>query len=277
MSTICIYHGPGCLDGFASAWVMNCFAKLTGMEVEFVVGIYQTPPPDVTGKNVILLDFSYKRDVLLEMVSKANSITIIDHHKTAEEDLKDLPLNVECHFDMERSGAMMTWNHFFPDIFPPMIIKHIQDRDLWKFDLADTKEITAALFSYPLDFEVWDYLIDSKPLDHLYSEGEALLRAQEKNVESLIKNLAYRTTIAGYDVPIINVPAMFASDVGAIMSKGEPFAVSYFDLPGGERIYSLRSQPDGVDVSEIAKQFSGGGHRGAAGFKVTLNPYILRP
>ena len=269
MSTICIYHGPGCLDGFASAVVFNKFAKSKEMDVEFVVGIYQTPPPDVTGKDVVLLDFSYKRDVLLEMASKANSITILDHHKTAEEDLKDLPFNVECHFDMERSGVMMTWNYFFPDERPPMLIKIIQDRDLWKFELNGTKEFTAALFSYPLDFDLWETFLDA-PYG-LYMEGKALLRKQEKDVESLIKNLAYRTTIAGYDVPIINVPAMFASDVGAIMSKGEPFAVSYFDLPGGERVYSLRSQPEGIDVSEIAKQFNGGGHKHAAGFKVLLS------
>lgn len=266
MSTICIYHGPGCLDGFASAVVFNKFAKSKEMDVEFVVGIYQTPPPDVTGKDVVLLDFSYKRDVLLEMASKANSITILDHHKTAEEDLKDLPFNVECHFDMERSGVMMTWNYFFPDERPPMLIKIIQDRDLWKFELNGTKEFTAALFSYPLDFDLWESFLD-EPYG-LYMEGKALLRKQEKDVESLIKNLAYRTTIAGYDVPVINVPAMFASDVGAIMSVGEPFAASYFDLPDG-RVYSLRSQPDGVDVSEIAKAMGGGGHKHAAGFKVT--------
>jgi oligoribonuclease NrnB/cAMP/cGMP phosphodiesterase (DHH superfamily) len=267
MSTICIYHGPGCLDGFASAWTMNKFAKLTGMEVEFVVGIYQTPPPDVTGKDVYLLDFSYKRDVLLEMASKANSITILDHHKTAEEDLKDLPSNVNCTFDMERSGAMITWNHFFPDIFPPMLIKHIEDRDLWKFKIEGTKEVTAALFSYPLDFDIWDDLSNSS--ESLYYEGIALLRAQEKNVQSLIKNLAYRANISGYNVPIINVPSMFASDVGAIMSIGEPFAASYFELPYA-RVYSLRSQPGGIDVSVIAKKYGGGGHPGASGFKINF-------
>jgi len=269
MSTICIYHGPGCLDGFASAWTMKKFADLTGMEVEFVMGIYQTAPPDVTDKDVYLLDFSYKRDVLLEMASKANSITILDHHKTAEEDLKDLPSNITCIFDMSRSGAMITWNYFFPDIFPPMLIKHIQDRDLWQFKINGTKEITAALFSYPLDFEVWDDLIENRIIDSLYTEGKALLRKQEKDVESLIKNLAYRANIAGYNVPIINVPSMFASDVGAIMSVGEPFAASYFELPYA-RVYSLRSQPGGIDVSAIAKKYGGGGHPGASGFKINF-------
>lgn len=269
--TICIYHGPECQDGFASAWVFNKFAKANGLEVEFVKGIYQTPPPDVTGKFVYILDFSYPRDILIEMASKARGITILDHHKTAKEDLKDLPKNVICSFDMERSGCMMTWNHFFPNEEPPQLLKHIQDRDLWKFELGATKQLTSALFSYPLDFEIWDGLMKHSSLDQLFIEGRALLCKQEKDVETLIKNLAYRTTIMGYDVPVINVPAMFASDVGAIMSKGELFAASYFDLPNNERLYSLRSQPDGMDVSEIAKALGGGGHKHASGFKIQID------
>ena len=55
---------------------------------------------------------------------------------------------------------------------------------------------------------------------------------------------------------------------GNIMSIGEPFAASYYDVKDG-RIYSLRSQPEGIDVSEIAKAMGGGGHKHAAGFKIT--------
>ncbi len=45
------------------------------------------------------------------------------------------------------------------------------------------------------------------------------------------------------------------------------------DLPNGSpsaRKGSLRSRPDGVDVSEIARGFGGGGHRRAAGFSTDL-------
>jgi len=57
-------------------------------DLEFHAGVYQNPPPDVTGKDVILVDFSYKRPILDEMKSKAASILILDHHKTAMEDLQ---------------------------------------------------------------------------------------------------------------------------------------------------------------------------------------------
>ena len=44
----------------------------------------------------------------------------------------------------------------------------------------------------------------------------------------------------------------------------------YYDGPE-YRVFSLRSRaPDGEDVSEIAKQYGGGGHRHASGFRYAL-------
>jgi len=42
-----------------------------------------------------------------------------------------------------------------------------------------------------------------------------------------------------------------------------------WDTPEG-RVFSLRSNDEGVDVSEVAKQYGGGGHRNASGFKVSF-------
>jgi oligoribonuclease NrnB/cAMP/cGMP phosphodiesterase (DHH superfamily) len=153
---LCIYHG-NCADGFGAAWVV----KRAYPEAEFHAGVYQSPPPDITGRDVIIVDFSYKRPVLLEMALIANSILIIDHHKTAAEDLggRELPSKIITVFDMEHSGAILTWNFFFPKEAAPTLLKHIEDRDLWKFALAGTREIQAAVFSYPYDFAVWDMLM----------------------------------------------------------------------------------------------------------------------
>ncbi len=55
------------------------------------------------------------------------------------------------------------------------------------------------------------------------------------------------------------------SDVGHELAKGRPFGVTWFERDG-QRVYSLRSVDGGLDVSEIAKSFGGGGHEHAAGF-----------
>lgn len=287
MKKLCIYHG-NCADGFGAAWAVR---HALGEDVEFHAGHYGNEAPDVTGRDVILVDFSYKVDVIQELSFKANSIIILDHHKSAQEDLSGLEVVKEklgydgffnelgpfcasqnkplvgALFDMERSGAMIAWD-FFHDDPAPQLLKHIQDRDLWRFELPGTKEIQACVFSYPYEFEVWDNLMKRDTAD-LAREGEAILRKHMKDVNELIEASAYRTKIAGYDVPIMNAPYFYSSEAGNIMSQGEPFAACYYE-DGAHRKYSLRSQPNGVDVSEIAARFGGGGHKNASGFRIPL-------
>lgn len=264
---ICIYHG-NCADGFGSAWVVKEFYGEGN--VDFHAGVYGELPPSCAGKDVILVDFSYKRDVLLEIAKEAKSVLIIDHHKSAQAELVDLPDNVTCHFDMNRSGVVLTWQHYFPNKTIPKILLHIEDRDLWKFELGGTEEIQSAIFSYPYDFSVWDDLIYTKPVIHLYNEGVAILRKHMKDVKELISIAATRTTIAGYNVPVLNAPYFYSSDAGHILGKGEPFAATYYDK-AKVRVFSLRSEDNGVDVSEIAQKFGGGGHKHAAGFSIPLD------
>jgi nanoRNase/pAp phosphatase (c-di-AMP/oligoRNAs hydrolase) len=76
-------------------------------------------------------------------------------------------------------------------------------------------------------------------------------------------------TIGGHRVPVANLPYTMSSDAGHEMAKGRPFAACYWDTPEG-RVFSLRSNDEGVDVSEVAKQYGGGGHRNASGFTVSF-------
>jgi oligoribonuclease NrnB/cAMP/cGMP phosphodiesterase (DHH superfamily) len=264
MKKLCIYHG-NCTDGFGAAWVVR---KALGDTVEFHPGVYQEAPPDVAGREVIMVDFSYKRPEIIKMAAKAKSILILDHHKSAQGDLVDLPDNVTAFFDMGRSGAVIAWDHFFPHLAAPYLLQIIQDRDLWRFEFPETKAVQAALFSYPYDFEVWDDLVKAGP--DLEDEGEAIMRKQMKDIQEMIDSgFVQRATICGHDVPVLNCPYFYVSEAGHILAEGEDFAACYWDIEG-YRVFGLRSKEDGVDVSEIASQYGGGGHKHAAGFKVPI-------
>ena len=280
MKPLCIYHGY-CDDGFAAAWVVRC---ATGAALfDFYPGVYQREPPDVTGRHVLLVDFSYKRPVLLEMAAKARSVVILDHHKTAAEDLSGFrepaPFNewdrdhnplvegdaapVAALFDMARSGAGLTWDFFFSGKPRPGFIDYIEDRDLWRKALPGGDEFTIALRSYPQDFEVWDDLVKAGPAA-LIAEGKSVQRYYRIRVEEL-KRSAYESTIAGYPCWITNAPYFAASEVAGELAEKTGFGACYFEVEKGRFQYSLRSRGD-FDVSGIAKTFGGGGHRGAAGF-----------
>lgn len=62
-----IYH-KNCADGFGAAW---CFWRKYGTKAEYFGGVYNRPPPDVTGKEVYLVDFSYPIDVVQQMLRDA--------------------------------------------------------------------------------------------------------------------------------------------------------------------------------------------------------------
>lgn len=266
---LCIYH-RGCLDGFAAAWAVR--QHYGADNVEFHAAIYGEEPPDTTDRHVLLVDFSYKRDVLLQISAKARQVKIFDHHETAQDDLVDLPCNVHEVFDMSRSGAMITWDQLNPGTQAPLLFDYVQDRDLWQFKLPNSREVTAALYSYPMDFEVWDSLMNGGILP-LITEGRAILRKHQGDVAALIKATARRAWFGTVEVPIANVPYMFASDVGHELSKGEAFSATYYDDENGRR-FSLRSSTEGANVAKIAEAFNGGGHKHAAGFRLTREEAI---
>lgn len=272
--TICIYHAH-CLDGFGAAYAVW---KKFGDEIEYYPASYSEDPPDVTGMDVIMVDFSYKRPELEKMLERCRSMIVLDHHKTAEAELNFLQKSrgrdhpegeyaAAALFDMSRSGAVITWHYFHPDEPIPKLLLHIQDRDLWLFDLPNTKEICAALFLKPMEFRYWDYLARRSVLT-LVEEGTIIMLSTTKQITDFIAAAAMRTLFDDYDVPILNAPFMWASEAGHIMAEDEAFSITYYDHAKGRK-YSLRSTGVGVDVAEIAVRFGGGGHRNAAGFDLT--------
>ncbi len=267
MTTVCIFH-EDCTDGFGGAWVVS---RALGRDVEFVRGVYGQPFPDVAGKDVILVDFSYKRDVMEQLIQAAKSVLVLDHHKSAMHELAGLATDdgqVTIRFDLGHSGAMLAWLHFFPGQPAPQLLQHLEDRDLWKFKLPKTQELHTALDSYPATFEVWDELMLTTPLALLEQEGVALERQRKKDIARYLERDTRMMTVAGFHVPVVNMPRSMASDGATLLAQGHPFAVAYFDSRTGRRL-SFRSAANGLDVSEIAALFNGNGHTHAAGCTLT--------
>jgi len=275
--TLVIYHA-NCADGFTAAWVVR---KALGEEnCEFFPANYDDEVvPDYKGRNVVIVDFSYKRDDMLKLIGDAESVVILDHHKTAEADLEGIFefSNVEGKFDMKRSGAMLAWLHYFPDEEPPLLIKTVQDRDLYQFKYEGTHAFTALFKTFYYEFITWDFL--AHHLEHpktafaLFEQGEAVERFEQKQINQLSGINKRDLLIGGHIVPACNVPHSMASDVGNILAKGQAFAACYSDTEKG-RTFQLRSDKDNeesVDVSKIAEAYGGGGHKNAAGFTVPHN------
>lgn len=261
-----LYHAD-CIDGFGAAWAAW---RRFGDAAEYLPVTHGDDPPDVTGRHVHILDFSYKRDVLLAMHDKAASLEVVDHHKTAEENLAGLDF---CVFDMSHSGAVLAWQHFHPDTETPELLSHVEDKDLWTWKLEGSAEITCALRGYGFSFARWSTWADGWDTwrDALFTEGGAILRYQDEVVKGIVAS-AVEITVAGYRVLSANTPIL-QSEVAGALAKGRPFGVAWYEADG-RRYYSLRGRDSDVDVADVARQFGGGGHAKASGFSIDVDKDI---
>lgn len=284
-----------CPDGLFASFVVR--EKYPGVKVVFCN--YNSPVPweDIDGKDVIITDFSFKRSVLEEIKTRAKSLVVIDHHKTAQEDLDGLDF---CKFDMDHSGAVLTWMHLFPDRSVPRILSYIEDRDLWRFQLPNSKEFSCYINNTDngiLYDEVWRPVLDSyqaiwaqtdieggnakfksltaqeaSKIRAIVNEGSAFMKIIDIQVE--------RTSRAARKISLLDIDGMcvnasgFHSEIGDYLCKKHPdvaFSAMWCHSKDGSVKVSLRSDssnPNAADVSEIAKVFGGGGHKHASGFIV---------
>lgn len=277
-----IYHA-NCADGFGAAFAMWLKLKDTADYVPLQYGYKPHELPDVKGRKVWIVDFSLPLEDMERVINEAAHIKWYDHHKTAFEmwssrDPSRIDENkIDYALHNDASGALITYRCEDPELLYEHrhIFEYLDDYDRWQFKQLDTKAFNKGLWSLtPWSFEQWDQLDVAKTI----VRGQVLLEQHEKHVEQIIKSSARECAIAlpNTVTPIpgmaANCPAFFSSDVGhhlAVNSGtyGLTFTIGHDPL---EKIKcSLRSNGD-YDVSAIAKQFGGGGHKNAAGFTATV-------
>ena len=264
-----LYHA-GCDDGFGAAyaiWLKH------GAKAEYIPVQHGQPFPDVSsGESVYVVDFSYSRDILQRVADRCK-LVVLDHHKTAMEDLADLPF---AHFDMNKSGAVLAWEYFHPNEPIPLLLAYVQDYDLWTKKLAHTDENKAWRGSFPRTFCSWQEMASVVSCDHSWKmEGKAILRSEKMQIRRRVSQ-AFEVVIDPYVVLAVN-ETQHVSEVAGELAKDNryPFGACFQVRGDGLKIWSLRSEGD-FDVSAVAKLRGGGGHRTAAGFKESADCRILR-
>lgn len=271
---IVMYHAD-CPDGFGAAFAAWLYFgdREELDQVEFVPCRYGDPFPKYGPEDELyIFDFSFDRETMVTAHGHAKSLVVRDHHKTAQADLTGLSF---AHFDMNKSGAVLAYEYFFPDDSIPELFLYLQDRDLWRWLLPTSREVSAAITSWPFDFKVWNQELFHEcadrvgEVDHLIFDGEAILRSQAQQVEMNVRN-TFLSAVGGFTVPVVNTNAKISETCHELCRRFRqyPFSAAYFDHPGGKRKWSLRSVGD-FDVSAVCRQFGGGGHRNAAGFEVS--------
>ena len=290
MKTLVIYHA-NCPDGYMAAFVASL--ALSG-EVEYLAAEYRDPIPDLTDLTVYILDFSYEPDALRAASAAASSVLLLDHHESAmvqwlppSHDRGEALRNfysceqggkLDVRFDLERSGAGLALQYFEPGVRESLepgtfsllasLVRAVEDRDLWRFKLLHTRALCAAISLVDKNFTAYKRMLygHGDILSQMSAQGETVLRLNELRCKEIAAS-ARTVRFEGSEVPLVNCNKAFASDVGHLLSKHNPYSVSY-EIRGETATVSLRGNPDSPPISPIAVKYGGGGHPRAAGFKI---------
>lgn len=262
---VVIYHNR-CEDGFGAAYA--AWKKFGDTAYYLPAGYDDDVPEGLEDKEVYILDFCYETEGVMDTLAKiTKKLVVLDHHASSKELVENAPNHV---YDANRSGATIAWSYFHPDVPTPRLMQYLEDGDLYRYALSETRDIFSYLVVQSYDFMNWDTI--AKKLDNDTTRNELLTKAETytEYFELLAKisvEAAKKVRFEGYECYFSTaMPSMtMRSYVGhELYEKLPPFALVVTAHPDGFGV-SIRGNGS-VDVSKIAEKYGGGGHPGSSGF-----------
>lgn len=259
------------MDGFSAAWVAR---KKFGSGAVYFPTIHQAPfPPSIKGREVYMVDFCYPEEIMKKIKKIASRVVVIDHHASQKKAMK---ISDERLFDIKHSGSVLAWQYFFPKKKVPKLLSYVEDTDIWKFTLPQSRELHASLDTFKFDFKTWDKLASdfetaSGRKEHL-RKGKAILEFSGRVINDIVSS-AEQVKFAGHKALAVNSPVL-VSEVGHVLAtRAKGIGIIWVKKSDKLKI-SLRSNGK-VDVSKIALKYGGGGHKAAASFSLPIKKGII--
>jgi uncharacterized protein len=304
--TVCIYHSID-LDGWMSAAVVKYWFKLENNDfntipdnnsIDFLGWNYGDEIPNLSEYDkVIMCDVSFPKEEMYKLCEKRSenypdfNFVYIDHHISAINDLQkviegsgtytDYPNGV---MDVKLAACELTWQYFFPDKKMPEIVRLLGRYDC--FGHKGTNEEQEVLeFQYGARSYISSYEDAYKwlhqDIDLIEDAGASIYEYLCTEAKQAYKN--------GFDIelyepidltnkPHLNYPKRKFICFNKERFNPINFGINYhkdgyegaacFHYANGMWNFSLYNDNGKVDCSEIAKQYDGGGHKGAAGFRI---------
>ncbi len=267
----CFYHNDN--DGRLAAYFVYLYTRNKN-ESNYIEVDYNKVTPSVDyvndGDIVFIVDTSFTEktyDKLKEISNKAKKVYWFDHHKSSKELIDSniiLSDNIIKVIDMNRCGALITFNGLFAGEEIPTILKLVDDYDRWVHNYKESKFFAVATDGISLDNKK-DWSLLELDLYNLISRGQVISEYLDtKNTEDFNKS-GYSCIINGHRCLVMNKPGN-SSVFGKKFDEVNFGIMWYYD--NGTYKYSVYSQLDEIDCSKIARYFNptGGGHKGAAGW-----------
>lgn len=294
-----VYHDK-CKDGFCSMCVAMEHFK-NDSDIELIPAQYNREAellanPYITGREIYMVDFALNRQNMEIFAANAKSVTVFDHHKGILEEYGSLINkeekgfliaeygNTKVHIDMNRSGALMTWDYFM-DKPAPNLVQHISDSDLYRFKDQDTRPFISRIDAEDMSMSRWQEIMNFSAAQNkqFTNEGQLLYRQFETICKSFLDGMSpVQINVDGkeYNGHMVMCSAndTVRSRVGELIyNNNKSMAVVVSKLSNQQVKLSLRSAAfegsEKINVKNIAKYFGGGGHENAAGCSMDLDTF----
>jgi len=293
MERVVIYHSAD-LDGWMSAAIVKYFWKNTcnwaGDTLNFIGYNYGDAIPDLSKYDkVIMCDISFPVEKMYEIYDK---LLWIDHHISA---IKSVDYTTKGLRDTNFSACELTWKYFFPNEIMPEIIRLLGLYDSFRHKDTD-EEFKVLEFQYGARAFIKNYedayamlieeLIEttSSIVDRLHLQGLSIYKYLCTEAKQIYKN-GFTINFLEYKEDIKVDPWNSKKGTNVVRKficinreRFNPinFGINYHDegydgcscfcYANGKWNFSLYNDNEEVDCSVIAKQYGGGGHKGASGF-----------
>jgi len=244
---------------------------------------------------IFMVDFSlqpFEEMVKLQQLTD-NKLIWIDHHKSAIEAHKEWnnrhPAYLSiCGIREVGAGACeLVWRYLRKRLHPllqglpegpPLFVRLLAEYDVW--DHFDPRTLP---FQYgvrlhdtaPENQDFWRSLFYQSICERIINEGEVVL----KYIERDNKKYAQATWFPVYfnNLKCIAINRAFGNTkLFNSVDTGQYDAMIAFAYQKDKWVVYLYSAKPEVDVSEIAKEYGGGGHKAAAGFVCQELPFPLK-
>lgn len=268
----CIYHKSD-LDGICSAAIV----RLHDLKTECLGADYDDDANAITAKipngaTVFIVDFCLFAGGDIEpMISLAKRCHVIwiDHHISAIKAAEKVGFAPDGLRAVGKGACYLTWLYLFGNRAVPQAVRLLSKRDVWQRDEEWPK---AQALSYALeahdvapDWPMWGPLFEEPTAIYPFLEiGQYIARYKQRGMRKAADH-AFLTQWDKYSVLAINATKLsFEALEDAYEKAGADLAV-VFHTDGKKWHLTFYSRRPHVDCSEIARQFGGGGHKGAAG------------
>ena len=277
-------------------------------KIDFIGYNYGQPIPDLSEYDkVIMCDISFSIEEMENLRQHLQDNFIwIDHHisaiKAADERTNNYYDGIR---DTKFAACELTWKYFFPDEPMPEIVRLLGRYDCFGHKGTD-EELKVLEFQYGARQVITNYedaynwlqdgiLHSLTTINRIHTQGEAIYQYLCTEAKQVYKN-GFEIGLGQSSVKLVDLatipdtePETLKNAVGTFLpykficinkERFNPinFGIDYhkngydgcacFHFDGTHWCFSLYNDNGKVDCSVIAQQFGGGGHKGAAGFRL---------